>query len=75
MSKDDLNNRQLLLREKAALGDGSSVFGEVEHELNPHDSWKDFRDYDPMYYGVSAEQHFADCKWPENPFKLDTPDY
>lgn len=57
------------------MDDGASKWGEAEHELKPYDSWKDFRDYDPLYYGMGADEWFADCKWPADPFKLNTPDY
>ena len=75
MNRDDLNNRDLLLREKAVMDDGSSEWGVSYHETIPHETWMDFRDYDPMYYGMSADEHYADCKWPKNPLKLDTDDY
>jgi len=57
------------------MGDGASVFGAKSHVPVPHESYHDFRDYDPDFFGVSADEHFADCVWPKNPFKLDTPDY
>ena len=72
---EEINNRDLLIREEKAMGDGASVFGEKTHEPIPHESYHDFRDYDPDYYGVSADEYYADCVWPKNPFKLDTPDY
>ena len=63
------------MQEMAERGDGSSKFGLLTHVPKPHTSYHDFRDYDPYYFGVSPEERFADCVWPKNPFKLDTPDY
>ena len=75
MNVDDLNNRALLMRELALFKDDASKFGLIEHVPKPHDSYKDFRDYDPYRYKVSADELFADCVWPKNPFKLDTAYY
>ena len=68
-----INNRDLLIREERRMGDGASVFGVKSHEAVPHTSYYDFRDYDPDYYGMSPEEYYADCVFPEDHFKLDTP--
>ena len=65
---EEINNRELLISEEKKMGDGASSFGEKTHTPIPHESFHDFRDYDPDYFGVSAEEHFADCVWPKNPF-------
>lgn len=70
-----INNRDLLIREETAMGDGSSSFGAKSHKAVPHTSYHDFRDYDPEFYGMSPEEYYADCVFPQDPFKLDTPEY
>ena len=76
LNVDDLNNRQSLKEERKELGgEEAGKFGVLEHKPKPHETFHDFRDYDPYYYGHDPDEHFEDCVWPKNPLKLDTPDY
>lgn len=72
---EEINNRNLLISEEKRMGDGASSFGGRTHVPVPHTSYYDYRDYDPEYYGKPAEELYAECVWPENKFKLDTPEY